>query len=560
MIKIKNIEIGSYKLFKNTSLDLTSLSGVISVQGDNRDIKNFSANSVGKSTLPNAVLHCLYGKNIMGESIEKVTNVYTKEKPSVTITFSKEDKEYVVINDYNNNTLKVYEEGVLLQHPRKTDLFKAIEDILGISQFLMLNLIYLSPTSTSLFSSAGNDSQSKFIQQLLNLEFIGDIYKRANADLKTYKGDLNLIIKEVSIKQNQIESLNKQLNLIPDLPDKDYQPMINDLSGDLSRLETLQTSKKKIVEKVNKEYGLLSKKLIELKSDLNHLKNRLQEEKDLIAMCKCPTCSQSTSDLQIKTDISLIKKLEKEIEEVKEQGIKKKVEFTEVQDSSDETASEILKLRKKIDDLKREQQHYIAQQASLEVKENLREQLVEAVSDLVELQDRMQELEKKVYILNLISECSSPKGFVKERISLFLQLYNIELQKLAKELLGREYLVEITKTQSNHYELSVDDGDCVLAYNSLSSGFKARMDIVLVLALNKAVEILTGISINILIIDETLSSIDDTGIESIDKLLNKIKNMYSDKLIFLVTHNQSLKTDSTLTIIRENNVSSLSIL
>ena len=78
------------------------------------------------------------------------------------------------------------------------------------------------------------------------------------------------------------------------------------------------------------------------------------------------------------------------------------------------------------------------------------------------------------------------------------------------------------------------------------------------LALNKTVEILTGISINVLFLDEILSAVDATGVESISLLLNKIKHRFPDKLIFIVSHNQVIKNvDNTLTITRQNDASKL---
>ena len=147
---------------------------------------------------------------------------------------------------------------------------------------------------------------------------------------------------------------------------------------------------------------------------------------------------------------------------------------------------------------------------------------------------------------------------MNERISLFLQLFNQELQELGKELLGSNYLIEITKNKTLGYELTVNDGDIGLNYSSLSSGYKARLDLVIALAANSAIKLLTGISINVLFLDEILSAVDSVGIESISKLLNKIKHRFPEKIIFVVSHNQILKEVSdTLTITRQNDASKL---
>ena len=193
-----------------------------------------------------------------------------------------------------------------------------------------------------------------------------------------------------------------------------------------------------------------------------------------------------------------------------------------------------------------------------EVRESLIEQRTQAITNLIECQATLTELENKVYILELISHCTSSKGFIKERIELFLQLFNSELYELGTELLGSNYKISIIKTKSAGFQLQVDDGEIILNYNSLSSGYKSRLELIIVLALNKTVELLTGISINILFLDEILSAVDSVGVESISLLLNKIKHKFPDKLIFIVSHNQTIKNvDSILTVTRQNDASKL---
>ena len=99
MIKIKQIGIDSFKLLSNTELNLEGRAGIVSLQGINLDNPNFSGNSVGKSTLVNVILQGLFMKNIQGDSIERLSNAYTKEKPSITITLEKEGVEYYYVDN-----------------------------------------------------------------------------------------------------------------------------------------------------------------------------------------------------------------------------------------------------------------------------------------------------------------------------------------------------------------------------------------------------------------------------------------------------------------------------
>ena len=558
MIKIKNIEIDSFKLLKNTELNLEGKSGIVSLQGINLDNPNFSGNSVGKSTLVNVILQGLFMKNIQGDSIERLSNAYTKEKPSMTITLEKEDVEYTIVNNYKDGVCKVYEQGILLDFVRKKDIKDEIEEILGISYFIFSQLIYISPNNPSLFSSVSNDAQNKFIQSLLNIEFIQDINKKSSADLKTYRGEVTLKIKELNLLQQQVESLTKQINLVPVFEDIDYSEEINTMSADISRQEDYQILVKKNYDKAKKELEAENKKEIEIKSEIKHLEINLSKELELIAKGDCPTCGQSTTKLSTKTDKSLLKNLKENHTETFEKVLAKKAELKSIEDELADVSSKITIARNTLNGLKHKKEEQVKAEKHISLKTSLEEQRTEAITNLIEAQSNLSQLEDKVYILELITQCTSSKGFIKERISLFLQLFNQELQDLGKELLGSNYLIEITKNKALGYELTVNDGDIILNYSSLSSGYKSRLDLVIALALNSAIKLLTGIEINVLFLDEILSAVDSVGIESISKLLNKIKHRFPEKIIFVVSHNQILKEVSdTLTITRQNDCSKL---
>ena len=114
MIKLKEIQIDTFKLLKDTAISLEGKSGIVMLQGNNLDSPQFESNSVGKSTLPDAILQGLFGKNLHGTTIEKVGELYPKQKPSTTISLEMNGVDYTVKNDYDNNVLKVYKEGALL--------------------------------------------------------------------------------------------------------------------------------------------------------------------------------------------------------------------------------------------------------------------------------------------------------------------------------------------------------------------------------------------------------------------------------------------------------------
>jgi len=80
--------------------------------------------------------------------------------------------------------------------------------------------------------------------------------------------------------------------------------------------------------------------------------------------------------------------------------------------------------------------------------------------------------------------------------------------------------------------------------------------IIALLALIESIELLSGVSLNQIYIDELSSSLDETGFRAMEELLWTIRMQYPDKLIFVVSHGKKFdKVDGTLLVERIENES-----
>ena len=555
MIKINKLIIDSYRLYEDTEIDFTQLYGVCSLLGRNDDMENFGSNSVGKSTLIDAILTSLFGKNMVGSALESNTNLYNGNKPNITLELQIGEDNFIIMNDYNINILKIYKNGVPVELVKKKDNFEFIENALGISHFLMKHLIYLSPNSSSIFSESDATAQGKFIAELLNLDFISDLNKKVSIELKALKAEIQLKVKEQEMYHTNIDTLNKQLSILPQITNTDYQPEINSLSGQKYEIEMYINSQEKVKEKVSNEFDKLKTKATELKTEKKLIEAELKKKIDLVNSGVCPTCGGDTHSIEYNADKDSLLIITQSLDEITSQGVAKKAELIEVESDIKLYKTKYEDIKAQLEDVLRKREADNANEAQRGARLILQAQLEDTLVKMINIQEELGTMEDEKYALELITQSSSAKGFIKERIELFLHLYNIELKALAKDLLGAGHLIKIIRDESNKYYLEVVDKDVTLSYSMLSSGFKARIDILLILALNKTVETLTGNSVNILILDEVLSSIDIEGIQATQDLLIKIQHMFKDKLIFVVSHNQSLRFDNTLTIHRANNSS-----
>ena len=79
-----------------------------------------------------------------------------------------------------------------------------LDKIIGLSFDTFNKLFYLSPNRISMFSKSDDTSQGKFIKELLSLEFISGINKRADLELKHLKNETDYKLKEQDLNEKQL--------------------------------------------------------------------------------------------------------------------------------------------------------------------------------------------------------------------------------------------------------------------------------------------------------------------------------------------------------------------
>ena len=91
----------------------------------------------------------------------------------------------------------------------------------------------------------------------------------------------------------------------------------------------------------------------------------------------------------------------------------------------------------------------------------------------------------------------------------------------------------------------------------LSGGERKRLDIIIILSLQRFLLESSGISTNLIVFDEIFDALDNEGVESILECLNY---MYSeDTSVYVISHNTDIKGmfDSVLTVEKTDNISQI---
>jgi DNA repair exonuclease SbcCD ATPase subunit len=94
-------------------------------------------------------------------------------------------------------------------------------------------------------------------------------------------------------------------------------------------------------------------------------------------------------------------------------------------------------------------------------------------------------------------------------------------------------------------------------YKSLSGGEKRRVDIIVILSLQRFLLECTGVSTNLLVFDEIFDSLDNVGIQMV---LNCIDTIFDEGLcVYIITHKSDFRVsfESFVEIEKVNDISSI---
>ena len=558
MINIKKIEVTGYRLLEDTSLDFTNRKGLVSLKGINKDF--FESNGSGKSTLPNAICQTIYGENLEKLPQKDINSICSGTKFRGYIELEINGQKVEIERDYGKGTFDFWIDGICDGVANKKTKQDRLDRVIGLSFDTFSKLFYLSPSRISLFSKSDDATQGKFIKELLSLEFISNINKRAELELKLLKSETDIKVKEQEMNEKQLSYINDQLELI-----KSTTFDVKQLYSLKEKLEEVTFNKEKQQKELKQFKTLVAQKKNEYDSLVAERKIRkesIAEQERIGILDTCPTCKQKIKNKgeisewitgeetkskeltininQVFGEYSRMMNSEKALEKGLQESVKKEIllesdikRIEEIQKAGDSNSKTLMK-KKLIKDSE------------------------EITARILQQEVLLKTFRDKIYVLELIKASTSSKGFVKERINLFIELMNNQLSKLSTDVLGGEASLVIIRNEKNSYEVLLQDSNGKLSYSQMSQGTKNRVDILLVLALNGAIKMLTNIEINMIFLDEIFSNVDMSGKKDIEILLKKLSVIYPDKIFVSVLHGGDIESQYSILVTRLNNRSKLS--
>ena len=536
-------------------------------------------NGSGKSTIFSSLVWCLYGKTIKGVSDVNTKKKYrTKEYKGTKVTtyFQKDGDVYMVTRcqNYTGNLedgtkgrdrLQIIKNAEVVDIKSKPRLQEYLVQELGLSYPLFMNSIMFGQGMKKLIQETNSDKK-KIFEEVFNLNYLNIAKNIAQKGKSQIHGQVELCRSEYNSINREYESCRDtylELKESEEAFDKRRNKDIKEKQGNIRSLEN---------EIRYKKDGLGSLKLVEDEIQANKLQEKaLKEKLEAARNISNQPLEDVIDNIILLLEKNKVKKALKKVKTIK----KAYSDIERYSDERDKVLNILSKLRTKEREVQRAK--YILDNLTSKLKEAKRElarlesntdQKVnspkykkKAKSLKIKLKEQKAILEQKEKELEdyewLLNDPLSNRGIKAFLFDSCLGQLNDTLEKYAEVLGFRiSFEVDLESTKKDFVTLIEMDGE-IYDYDELSGGQQQLCNVAMAFAMNESLT--ASKDINIAFLDEVFESL---SMDNVEIVIGLIKKTFEEKVLFLITHHESIPLSKfkTLRVERLNGRSSFKLL
>lgn len=489
----------------------------------------------GKSTILSLPILAFYGKT---KDI-KVGDIANRINKSGWIKIEVENRgdNYIIERTFSPSGLSISKNGKNIDRAR--DMQSIIDnEIVGLPYNIFTNILSLSLNNFKSFINMNPNDKRQIIDKIFSLEIINKIYEFIKKDLRDLGASVNTLDMQIfsfeqTIKQSkdEIDKLKNNLKMSSDEDIKKYQNIIAQIDDMILKNKNSYDEHLKMIEDNNKKIEALNNTINVLKNDIKNINDKLK----LFNNSRCPICgndfnTDEFNDIKVQLNNSLkekqtqyntyldgLNKLNEYIKRIKDNINTLNNNNTQLQINRNNALNQIKLLQSNISNDKQ----------------------YEAINNIIinaEKSKKNIELDKIKYtnkINNLqILECIyNAEGIKKHIMDNYIPTLNSEI-KQALINLSFPYSLEFDNNFNAHLEYLGSE----IPVSSLSTGETKKVDLAVLISMIKVIKRKYP-QINLICLDETVSSIDQESCLDIIKLLKDIANELSLNML-IVSHVQ----------------------
>ena len=516
-------------------------------------------NGDGKTTIANAIIYALYGR-VEGVKLSDLPNRINKElHVKIGLTCGPIDVE--IERGLLPNKFSVKLNGVEFDKAGKKSVQDYLEEeIFGIPYHVFKNIIILSVNDFKSFLTMSNQDKKQIIDKMFGFSILNDMQMSIKTERRNIKMDIDSYESELNQILDSIASVKGKLNTLLEESQQKNNSKIDELKSNLVELnesvKELNVNKQHIDTKLTEnaeEYESKRTAASSLKHEIEYLKKKVK----LYESKKCPTCeTQLDSEWHLEQKEHFCTKIEEDTLSIKS-----------LKEALDSIKSNISKLRSekgdiesKTSDIKYSMKSFKSE--LLKIKETPDDSQFEHLKNLIK------DFEKKESVKSTSKDNLNADYNFMEIVEQVLGEDGVKNLAVKTILPGlNTNIAAMAQTMHLQFHIRFDEKfNCIINHlgedinpMTLSTGERKKADFIIIIAIIKILK-LRFPQLNLLFLDELLSSVDHDGVYNILKILNQV--IKENKINTFVINHSVLPHeifDKKLQIYRENGFSKFTI-
>lgn len=610
---IDTIHIENFMSFKSADLSLNDR-GFVTVVGRNDNVcDNSVSNGSGKSSLWEALLWCLTGDTVRGA--KDVVNNKSNEGTLVELKFVLNGKHYRVIRSKEHSIYKtnlkifVVEKDVSGKGIRDSE--KILSNLMSdVDTQLLSSVVILGQGLPQKFTNNTPSGRKEVLEKLTHSDFmIDDLKKRVTQRQNMLSEQVSDTSTKLNGERSKREVLARQRaeaesflsKSVDDVKEKvdSYRAELTKLEEDRHSIEAtkaelsaqiseIQEKRLSIKEKGTQEILNLKQRqaelcepiktsVAELTAQRKQIEKTIKEKKSIKDVC--PTCGQRISGViipdttddekSLQSCDELLSEYNAQIKKINETFAAEEAELRKTyndeysvcsfninklqgdlhkqSDALNQIDSEVLSINSKLNAVEAQYNEYQTLYKYNEEKlKQIDEDLTKSENEASALESELEELNERWSIIRSFSTALS-RDFRGVLLSGLIDYLNNKLKEFSNVVFNSDSV--LFALDGNNISIKCNGKE----YESLSSGERQKIDVMVQFALRDMLCNYLGFSCNMLVLDEVFDGLDSRGCEKIIDLMSECLSDVSS--VFVVTHRQDLAipSDGTIVVNKDRN-------
>lgn len=516
-------------------------------------------NGHGKTTIANAIIFALYGK-VEGIKLSDLPNRINKEL-WVKIKLQCGTINVEIERGLAPSKFNVLINGVEFDKAGKRSVQEYLEEeVYGIPYHVFKNIIILSINDFKSFLTMNNADKRQIIDRMFGFSILNDMQRAIKEERKSIKMDIDNYEAELNQIMESIKSVRHKLNILLKESSEKNASKIKELKETLVALNEEAKTMKAEADQISKSITLKRDEYEEQRSEATSLKHELdylKKKLELYEGGQCPTCeTKLDSKWHLEQKDEFAKKIVEDTSKIK--TIKLEM------DSITAIANELKESKKgidtKINDIKynmktmKSELIKIKETSSGEEFDHLKSLIKQFEESEAKKSNKRDQLNGDYNFMNVVEQVLGEDGVKNLAIKTILPGLNTNIAAMAQ-------------TMHLQFHIRFDEKfNCIINHlgedinpMTLSTGERKKADFIIIIAIIKILK-LRFPQLNLLFLDELLSSVDHDGVYNILKILNQV--IKENKINTFVINHTVLPHeifDKKIQIYRENGFSKFKI-